>query len=740
MPVTNSPSVRDLAQGLLAKQKLARSDVDGLLTRALQDNKLTTAERTQIRSVVDKFAAQLDSADAVQRLRSFLDIKGDTLRVLSNQSESNDGVIDAAEAKRILDVVNKDGHLSATDKKSLQAIMLGCKLTAEARDVLKVALGEGGGTPPPPAGTITDIGLKPLDGKSYGISADGEITSGPKIAFDAAGAMEMYRGAEALVNTRGTPPLKGVPTALKLKMLDFLVSAFAAGKDTGALPDTTKQRIRSAAATTLLELVEGATAADGDLKKKALDLYLAQGNAEPLHGLRASMFFNLERVGPSLDAGQAKGLADLKASVVPAKPPYDQWFAANGARQINVKHYAHKECWDFATDPITQYKQQGFKVVDEKPNARPPTWVLEKTNNNAPGGAVTARVTIEQSHDGIFSSMNDPKTNVILYTGHSNLGGNVSEELRLGAEEKGSKLIMLAMCRGKQNMHEVANKYPSAHFVTTDNPSYFSSVMPMALGMVDGCLNQRDYEGMKKQTPAIYDVNGKDNYFYPHEPRRYAYYDVDKDGLIDGKGAQRDRIFNLTLRPPTTRRMDGVVRPNTLNPRELDGTHVDHATQFLNTLMTYHVDHGHHTSKFTNADMDAFLSGGWFDGPATEKVRVQKNADGTMSVSVNKGLHDQSWAVLGTIVQFEVAKQLLMERNGGQLTKEDEARALLFAGEYLSYMYCSMEEAEQGIAAITKDAKFFQGTRFGHLYKAVEADGHGYVTDEQMKALIALRP
>ena len=188
MPVTNAPSVRDLAQALLQKQKLARADVDGLLQRALDDQKLTSTERTHIRSVVDKFAAQVDSADAVQRLRSFLDIRGDTLRVLSSQSESNDGVIDAAEAKRVLDVVNRDGRLSAWDKRSLQAILTGCKLTAEAADVLKVALGQGGGTPPPPAGSLTDIGLKPLDGKTYGISADGQITSGPKIQFDAARA------------------------------------------------------------------------------------------------------------------------------------------------------------------------------------------------------------------------------------------------------------------------------------------------------------------------------------------------------------------------------------------------------------------------------------------------------------------------------------------------------------------------------------------------------------------------
>ena len=113
---------------------------------------------------------------------------------------------------------------------------------------------------------------------------------------------------------------------------------------------------------------------------------------------------------------------------------------------------------------------------------------------------------------------------------------------------------------------------------------------------------------------------------------------------------------------------------------------------------------------------------------------------GKLAVSVNKGLFDQSWAVVGTIVQFEATKLLLQERNGGVLTKNDEARAMLFAGEYLAYMYCSQDEAEMGIAAIAKDSKFFRGTNFGHLYAAVGIDGHGYVTDAQMNELLRLRP
>jgi hypothetical protein len=430
----------------------------------------------------------------------------------------------------------------------------------------------------------------------------------------------------------------------------------------------------------------------------------------------------------------------LKALVVPGKPPYEQWFKDNGTRSINVRHYAHEDCWTLGEDPIKQYQRDGFKVVEDNSTKKPKTWVLEKKNEQAPGGPVTARIEVVQSHDGIFEKMGDPKTNVILYTGHSNLGGNVSEELRLGNEEKGSKLVLMAMCRGKQNIHEVANKYPSAQFVTTNNPSYFSSVIPMALGLVDGCLKQTDYTKMKGDIPQIMDQDGKDNYFFPNEERRYAYYDVDKDGYLDGQGASTDKLFNITLRPPELKRTDGVVRANDLDPLDIDGTNVDHAVQFLNTLATYHVDHGNNTSKLGQKDMDNFDAAGWFDGPANEKVRVKTKPDGRVDVSVNKGLCDQSWAVTGTIVQYEVAKALLTERNGGTLTKQDEARALLFAGEYLSYMYCSLDEAELAIKAIAKDSKFFGGITFDQLYKAVGSDDHGYVTDKQMQALVAMRP
>src|SRR6185503_13942818 len=119
MPVS---SVRDLATSLLSKSKIQRSAVDGLLKQAMQDGKLTTTERHHIQTVVDKFATQTDSADAVGRLKGFLDIKGDAVRALVNTAEINDGVVDAAEAKKIVDFVTSSGVVSKNGKMSISSM------------------------------------------------------------------------------------------------------------------------------------------------------------------------------------------------------------------------------------------------------------------------------------------------------------------------------------------------------------------------------------------------------------------------------------------------------------------------------------------------------------------------------------------------------------------------------------------------------------------------------------------
>jgi hypothetical protein len=738
MPRIQNADIAALVQRLTQDAKLDRADVDKLIDAAQEDGFLGRAEKKELRDVLAQHADKIESPELRERLRGFLAMRNAGVRNAVIKLERADGVIDANDAQAILEMVGADGRVSGREKYSLQAAMVAATMTDDAKELIRAAI-DGDTTTPttPTTPTLIDLKLPEVGGKKFQLSSEGFLTAdGKKPFFDAAGAHSFYQSADAI--TRAEPGvLRAAPTATKQAMLTHLTAAFEAGKETSPLPEVARQEIRSGAASTLLALIEGAGSGETQLRKDALKLYFAQANVEPMHGLRASMYFNLERIKSTLPAASQVRLGELEKAVLPQKPPYDEWFA-DGERHIETKHYAHSDCWTYGTDPVTAYKRKGYTVVENHEDRTPPTWVLEKKNPNAPGGEVSIRIELVQTHDGIFQDMDDDDVNMVVYTGHSNLGGNVSEELRLGTEEKSSKLVMLAMCRGKQNMFEVANKYPSAHFLTTDAPSYFSSVMPMSLGMVEGALNLVDYDKMKADTPRIWDTNGNNNYFYPNEPRRYAYYDLDKDGVIDSRGAHVDRLYDIALKMPTAQRTDGVVRATTESADDFDGTNVLHAVQFLNTLMNYHVEKGHHTSAFKHGDGDNFLSGGWFDGPTSEKVRLHKKPDGKVEVQVNKGLADQSWAVLGAIVQFEATKLMLTERNGGTLTKKDEARAALFAGEYLAYMYCSLNEAVASIRAIGRDSQHMSGVSFQDLYQAMDADGHGYVTDKQVDALLQI--
>jgi len=744
MPRVTDANIRQLVQQLAQDGVIDRKDVDQLVDAAIGDQILSPTERRELRDVLAGFGDKFDGAETRQRLGSFLSMTNAGLRNLSQKLERDDGVIDLNDAGKLLDLANRDGKISSGEKYSLRAIMIGSKLTDDARGRIQTAIDGVVPTPPtppptPPADVPIDLKLPAVAGQTYQLSPAGHLVtgSGGPARYDEIGALSVYRAADALARADGAP-LAGVPTAVKEKLLDHLSKAFEAGRETDPLPQVTKQRMRSGAATTLLCLIEGCQASEAPLRQRALDLYFQQALAEPLSGLRASMCFNLERLEGSLEPADKTRLQQLRDAVIPQKPPYEKWFA-DGKREIKVKHYAHADCWNFGANPIDHYTRNGYQLVESHADEKPPRWLLSKQNDAAPGGPISMQIEVFQTHDGIFSSMEDPDVNMILYTGHSNLGGNVSEELRLGTEEKSDKLVLMAMCRGKQNMFEVANKYPHCQFITTDNPSSFSSVLPVALGLTEGALNQRDYAAIRTSTANIWDTGGKDNYFYPQEARRYALLDLDRDGVIDGRGSTVDRLYNMDLKLPAGTKVDCVARANDYLVEDLDGTKVQHAVQFLNTLMTYHVDHGNNTSAFKSGDMDCFLSKGWFAGPTDQLIKldpVTVNGKPMVEVRVNKALADQSWFSLGTLLNFEVCRELLKQRAGGTLSANDEARAALFAGEYLCYMYCSLDEAEAAVHGIGQSCKQLHDLDFRSLYAAIESDGHGYVTDAQMKTLL----
>ena len=205
-------------------------------------------ERNDLKALLqqnpDKF-----SADAKTKLQTFLGMKSVTLRNASHEL-NKDGVIDASDAKKLLDLATKDGKISSGEKFSLSALMVGGRMNAEAKAIVAAKLnGEGGTTGAP---TI-NLNLPAVNGSNYTLSPDGHLQVGANSTpqrFDANGALAAYRGAQALAQAP-VDVLKTVPVDVKTRMVAHLEKCFEAGADVGSLPSVEKARFRSAAATTL---------------------------------------------------------------------------------------------------------------------------------------------------------------------------------------------------------------------------------------------------------------------------------------------------------------------------------------------------------------------------------------------------------------------------------------------------------------------------------------------------------
>jgi hypothetical protein len=480
-------------------------------------------------------------------------------------------------------------------------------------------------------------------------------------------------------------------------------------------------------------VVEGAdTPAVRDQAAKA---YLDRAIREPNEALRANMFRNIEPLRGQLSAENAGKVDRLKTLVLPQTPPYAEWFGArNPTKTLEVRHYAHKECWEHATDPITRYKELGLKVTRQGTENGEKFWemtgkIKDPTGRNPD---MPARVKVYETHDEVLRDMNDPNVHAVFYTGHSNLGGNVSEAIKNGPEANGSKFVHLGLCRGQQNIFEVANKYPNAHLSTSRDPHYFHNMMDVVNNTLKGFAAREGWEAIDRRS----DVESQ-NFIRPHEGSRYEYIDQDRDGKMELDPTGRDRFFNVNRNEPETSRTDLVPRAEARPAQDIDGLKVVDGVNFARTLLTYHVEHGPGKSALGGVTGDRFTANGWFEGDVNrEPVRIteERGKDGrpVYKVAVNKDLAGQGTYALGALVQYEIFRKF--GSKDGSFSADDKARALLATGTYLSYMYCTEAEANAIMKAIGTRAGV-SNLSFRKVYEAIETDDHGYVTDGQADAL-----
>ncbi|MBI3181646.1 MAG: hypothetical protein HYZ28_05850 [Myxococcales bacterium] len=591
--------------------------------------------------------------------------------------------------------------------------------------------------PSPQPGAVS-AGTRPGGPGAISLQADGTFSLGqtPAGSDPVRTAGVLYEAA--LLVAHGVNPYEKANPAQRQRALAYLEEVARAGAQRAEremTPSESTMAMKSGSATALLSLAESAgSPAEAQVRQRAIDTYLSVAEKEIHRGLKVSMSLNLDALKDKLQlsGAQKTRLSALVSAALPTRPPYEDWFKG-GNQTVRIKQYVHSDYWDLH---FTPYRERGFKMT-ELPGGK---LLWEKTVKDPTGRNPDTHFRIEVAKVADYSTdrkmlqdMSDPETHVQVYTGHSNLGGNIAAALKAAPQtEVGTKLTFLWMCRGKQNVADFSNRFPNSHLITTHVPPDGYSMVPMMGALVDMVSKRGDYASMAAQgdRPGYH--------MFPYDRRLYDHRDLDRDGKLDGGGvAHPDRVFDIYPRAPHGKRVD--FQPGEpVDPAKLDGGAAVNALGFANTLLTYHVEHGDGRSPITAAYGDHFFSEGFYKSEGNELLRITPQEIGGKtyySVAINSRYSGQSEEALGMAALYELNRFVTDRERGGPLTLDDKIRGLLLSAEYLAYMVGAGDYADSLVLNLARANGWPSAVTLHELLAAIEKDSHGYVSMDSINEL-----
>ena len=405
-----------------------------------------------------------------------------------------------------------------------------------------------------------------------------------------------------------------------------------------------------------------------------MNTYIKALSTEPNLPLRKSMLVNLDFTRLELPAASAAKVDAARAQVLPPRPPYDEWFKGQAKPKLEVRHYVMDEFWK---EEVTNWKKRGFEVTkDAGATLELRGTVTDSTGKNAP---LPVHVVLKKEDENVLRDMDDAQAQLILYSGHSQLGGVIDGALANAPKAmNGTKLVQLYNCRGKQSQADFLARYPGVHLTSTFSSAYGSDDKQILDATMKSIAARADYSDIKKRVVGSNLLQPESNYMLPDDKRNLAARDDDRDGVIDMSAIGPDRFFDpgrLAIRGGAH-----VFSPAAIDddPQELSGSKLTHAIGYANTSFFYFAE-ANPAAPITVGQSDKLLPGGWFVGPSEEKVRiVETKKDGKTwhTVSVNSRLSSRSREVITSTVLIELQKHLAVKDptpTSGALTRKRSA-------------------------------------------------------------------
>lgn len=541
-----------------------------------------------------------------------------------------------------------------------------------------------------------------------------------------------FVGAKALIEAARSMERSGsiareLSAPQKEKLFSKLQATLASPASTGKR-SSTEVLTRSAAATVLLDL---AGAADQKLREKALSAYVNAMVKEPHAPLRASMMINLEASRLSLGGDLSAKASEVRRQLLPTRPPYESWLSGRGEQKLEVRHYVMDEFWKAE---VAAYKKRGLTVVDQRPGFATLQGKLEDPRGKFP--PLTVRVVMEATHENVLRDMDDPKVHMVIYSGHSQLGGVVSLSLVDAPKQmKGEKLLQIYNCRGKQTAGELHERFPGVHLSVTESSAYGPDDREVLDRTFEMLARRGEYSDLYRSLSSGDMIQPKSNYILPHDPRMLLTRDTDDDGLRDLGPLGADRFYDPVSALEKGGRSDFKPRVSSIPIEELSGEKLDHAVSYANTAFFYFAE-DNRAAPLAVSEADKLVTAGWFKAPADERVRIvptKKNGRTFYEVSVNSQYAGQTRQALTAMVLYELQRFHCMDDHGA-FTEADKLRGLMLVGSYVDVMVGFADECDavlQGFGA----AYGFSGVDYDVMFRAGQKDGHSTATEAALDFL-----
>ena len=421
--------------------------------------------------------------------------------------------------------------------------------------------------------------------------------------------------------------------------------------------------------------------------------------SEPTRPLKMYAMGALLKHRIPIPKAEKKRFNALRRKIFPTRPPVPR------KGPVEVRHFVGDE---FYRGEVAGYRRQGFSVTSHGDSAV------------ATRGRV--RVKIYKGDQQIFRHMGDPKVNVVLFSGHSDVGGVNELALKGSPKQRGDKLLVLLQCVGTQTMPMVGSRYSRAHLLTTKRSSYADADWNIIRSLMDGLErgdNYRQIRGRARQGGNI------SNYLFPDHKRSMRYWDLDRDGHMEfGRKRLADKRFNVAdgrKRAPGQKLMSAV--------RYLNSTHKYYADDTPGAVFSS----GQVVNKLHSAGIAKKSSGSKKPKNVTRiRTRRIKGKD-IYQVKLDPRFARSSKAFVAASSIYEMHSHLTRKVHGKQ-TRRDKLRSMLFAGDYLFRLSGSLRQAECAVNRMCK-MKNLPKLQYRDLERVIISDQHALGTATQITAL-----